>query len=232
MWKLFSTDSAYNQWMNYVQWPVILLLVVANAIKGNLEREIAVTMFALTMVFAVAIGGEWVKTKRVRLLATLPVPVKSLARYRHLGTVIGWPIWMALLLASSLIGKRGHVDLSYLCWMLAKIGSIFIFVGGMSMATNVYFCVKDRKLQKHLIQAIVSPLLVIVGGAGIFGYFFIPDDVFDAHGHRLFWAGLSEIVRTLPGAFGVILVGLFLLALDAYFFERRRSYLEDLSRPS
>jgi hypothetical protein len=232
MWKLVGTDSGYNQWVNYVQWPVILLLVIANSIKGNLEREITVAMFILAMFFAAAIGGECLKTKRIRLLAGLPVPVRSLGLYRHFGTVVGWFIWMALLFLSSMISKRGHVDLNYLCWMLAKIGSIFIFVGAMGLPTNLFFYIKDRKLEKRLIYGFVYPLLVIVGGSGLFIYLCVPDDVLDAHGHRIFWAGLSEIVRTFPGAFGVLLAGFILLALDVYCFERRRSYLEDSVKPS
>ncbi len=209
------------------------MLVVANSIWGNLERTVALVMFFLAMLIGAATGRErGIKTNRVRLLAGLPLPVRSIGLYRHFGTVVGIFIWMALLFLSSLISKRGHLDLSYLCWILVKIGSIYIFAGSISMPANLFYYVRDRIFEKRLIQAFVYPLLVIVSFAGVFMYLFVPDDVLDAHGNRVFWAGLSEIARTFPGAFGILLAGFVLLALDVYFFERRRSYIEDSIYPS
>jgi hypothetical protein len=233
MWKLVGTDSGYNQWINYIQWPVILSLVVWNSFRGNLEGTIALVMFFLAMVFGGAVGSEWAKTKRVRLLAGLPVPVRSLGLYRHFGTVVGWFVWMALLFLSSLISKRGHLDLNYLWWMLSKIGGIFAFVGGIGLPTNLFFYVKDRTFEKRLIQWFVSPILTImIVIPASFLYLFVSEGGQDVHGHGVFWARLSDMVLTFPGAFGVLFVGFILLALDAYIFERRRSYLEDSVWPS
>lgn len=233
MWKLVGTDSGYNQWINYVQWPVILSLVVWNSIRGNLEGTITLVMFFLAMLFGVLVGAEGGgKAKRVRLLAGLPVPMRSLGLYRHFGTVVGWFIWMALLLLSSLISRRGHLDLSYLCWMLTKIGGIFIFAGSISLPSNLFFFIKDRKLEKRLIQGFVWPLLVIVSFFGLFIYLFVSEGGQDVHGQRVFWARLTEIAHTLPGAFSILLSGFIFLALDVYIFARRRSYIEDSVWPS
>jgi hypothetical protein len=234
MWKLLSTDSGYYQFLNYIQLPVILTLVVVNSIWGNLEGAITVAMFILAMIFGAAIGfGERVaKSRRIRLLAGLPVPVRSLGLYGHFGTVVGWCAWMALLSLSSLISKRGHLDLNYLYWIVAKIGGIFIFAGGISLPKNLFFCVRDRKFEKHLIQNVVSPVLMILSFFGWFLYLFVDEGGLDVHGPRVFWARLTEIVHTFPGAFSVLLAGCMLLALDVYFFERRRSYLDDSIWPS
>jgi hypothetical protein len=232
MWKLLSADSGYSQWIYYIQWPVILLLVVWNSIRGNLEGPITLVMFFLGILFGAVIGSEWVKTKRVRLLAGLPLPVRSFGLRRHFGTVRGWAIWMSLLFLSSLISKRGHLDLNYLWWMLTKSGSIFIFVGGICLPTNLFFYVRDRKFEKRLIQGFVQPLLLLVGFTGLFLYLFVAEGGLDVHGQRVFWAPLTEIVHTFPGALSVLLTGFILLALDSYVFERRRSYLDDSVWPS
>ena len=231
MWKLIGTDSGYNQWINYVQWPVILSLVVWNSIRGNLEGTIALIMLFLAMIFGAAVGIEGIRTKRVRLLAGLPLPVRSFGLYRHFGTVVGWFIWMALLFLSSLVSRRGHLDLSYLWWMLIKIGSIFIFAGSIGLPTNLFYFVGDRKFDKRLIYRAVYPFLVLISGVGLFLYLFVSESRLDVHGDRVFWARLSEIILTFPGALLVLFAGFIFLALDIYIFERRRSFIEDSNYP-
>jgi hypothetical protein len=233
MWKLFSLDSDYNRFLNIIQWPVILILVAANSIRGGLERTAAIIMFWLFMFITLVVGTEYVKTKRIRLLAGLPLPVRTLSLYRCFGIVIGWSTWMALLLFSSLISRGGHLGLDYLWWICTKTGSIFIFAGGINLATSMCFFVRDRKLGKCLMYWIVCPFLWLVSCiAGPFLYLFISETAYGQHGQRIFWTPLSEIVRTVPGAFGVLLAGFIFLALDAYVFERRRSFVEESIYPS
>jgi len=227
MWKLFKADGEYNRFINIIQWPVILMLFAANSIRGNLETFAANVMFWLLMVIAMVAGIEYVKTKRIRLLAGLPLPVRRLALYRYLGIVLGWSIWMAFLILSSLISKRGHLDLHYAYWVLLKTGSIFIFVGGVNLATDLYYFVPDRKMDKFLIRYIVGSILwTIIGIAGPFFYLFVSEFTHGYQGQRVFWAGLTEMLYSFPGALGILLAGLIFMALDVYIFERRRSYLE------
>jgi len=109
---------------------------------------------------------------------------------------------------------------------------MFMFVGFLSLANDLFFCVKENKSQKAAMTSIAYPLLLIASFmTGPFVYFFVSEVSHGLHGQRVFWAPVYEVLQTLPGALGVLLAGLILLALDVYVYQRRRSYLEESAYP-
>jgi hypothetical protein len=229
MWKLINADSEYNRIFNFIQWPIYFIAVLANSILGGLEESLAVLALVLGLVIGAATGTESLKTKRIRLLSGLPLPVRKLGIFRHYGLVVGWLTIMTLIFLSSLISRRGHLGPDYVWWVLTKIGSIFIFAGCMNLATDLFYCVKDKKLERALMRWIASPFLVMASMIGGLLYLFT---VYGPGIYRgWFLVNLSEMFLSFPGAFGVLLVGLALLMLDVYVYERRRSYTEESSWP-
>ena len=77
---------------------------------------------------------------------------------------------------------------------------------------------------------IASPLLATAGMiAGPLLYLFSILGPSEYRGR--FWVAVSETFLSFPGALGVLLLGLALLALDIHVYERRRSYIEDSNWP-
>ncbi len=230
MWKLVNAESEYNRVFNIIAWPIILISFLANSILGGLEANLAILMLVLGFVFGAAAGAESSKTRRIRLLSGLPLPVRKLGIFRCYGVVVGWCLLMALLFLSSLISQRGHLGLDYLWWVLTKTGSIFIFASCMNLVTDLFYCVKDRRLEKALMRWIAGPFWAIAGLiAGPLLYLFTTPGPGTYRGRLL--VSVSETFLSFPGAVGVLLVGLALLILDVYVFERRRSYTEESSWP-
>lgn len=230
MWKLINADSEYNRILNIIQWPILFIATLANSILGGLEEILAIIMLVLGGMIGAAAGAESSKTKRIRLLSGLPLSVRKLGIFRHYGLVVGGFFCMALLFLSSLISQRGHLGLDYLWWVLTKFGSMFIFAGCMNLATGLFYCAKDKRPEKALMRWIASPFLAIAGLiAGPILYLFTTPGPATYRGRIL--VSISEMFLSFPGAFGVLLVGLALLMLDVYVYERRRSYTEESSWP-
>jgi hypothetical protein len=232
MLKLINAYSRYNRLVNYIQWPVILVLVIANAINGGLENRIAAVMFYMAIFLGIIEATEEIKSRRIRLLAGLPVPVRTLGLYRHFGLFVGWTSWMTLLFLSSVISRGGQDIPAYLWQALGRIGGMFVFVGFMSLATDLVFCFRETRRNKILGQWVVAPILIISGiFFGPILYFSVLSTPRPEGGNNLL-VHLFSFVTSTPGALGYFVVGLAALALDAYCFERRRSYLEDSVYPT
>jgi hypothetical protein len=231
MWKLINADSEYNRIINIFQFSAVFIFFLANSILGGLEEILAIFLLMLGIVISSKVASESARTKRIRLLSGLPLPIRKLGVFRYYGLVSGWFIWMTFLFISSLISQRGHLGFAYLWWALTKIGSMFIFAGCLNLATNLYFCTKDKSLEKALTILIGAPVLfiaAIVGGPGL--YLFTINGPDKQHGQ--FSVALSKMLLSFPGTLSLLLVGLALLALDVYVYERRRSYLEESIWPS
>ncbi len=232
MWKLLSADSEYNRVINYISWSVILCLTVTNAIVAGFEGPLAITMFFSVMLLGIVAGSEMVKSKRIRLLAGLPVPVKTLGLYRQCGVAVGWSSCVVLLFLSSLINRRGHLEMHYVWRSLTMIGTMFLFVGLINLASDLFFSVQDRKLQKKMISWIVGPILWLAAffwGPGL--YLIAISSEPGQHPNNWFSRNIYDPFLFSPAAIGYLLFGVAALALDAYIFTRRRSYLEESMYP-
>ena len=230
MRRIIKADNEYNRLPNTIFFCIILIPVVVNSFLGNMEGFLAGHILVFSMVNGLVIGTEYVKARRIRLLAGLPLPVRTLGIYRLYGIMLGWLLLMALLFLSSLIGRRGHLGPDYAWWILTKIGSMYIMFGCMSLVTNLYYCAKETVFNKTLMRWAVGPILMLIGmiGGPILYFFSIPGP--NAYSNEFFIA-LSEILLTFSGSFGLFLFGLLFLVLDFYVFERRRSFTDDTGWP-
>ena len=227
MWKLIKADSEYNAISNCILWSIILGLVISNSIWGGMEETIAIIMFLIALFFGGGDAVESAKTKKIRMLSTLPLSARKLGLYRQWDTVIYWTLWMALLFISSVISKRGNLGLDYVWWILSRIGCMFIFAGFMDLANNLFFCVKEKKPDKIVMAWIIYPSLgmaALIGGLLLYFFTISPGDKPDWHFININW-----FVSTFPGSFGILLFGLIIQALNVYVYERRRSYLEEFA---
>jgi hypothetical protein len=230
MRKLFSADSEYNRAINYISWSVILCITVINSIVQGFEGTLAIIMFFSVLLLGITVGSEMTKSKRIRLLAGLPVPIRTIGLYRQYGVAIGWSGFVALLFLSSLINRRGHIPMYYVWRSLTMIGTLFIFVGLINLAADLYFSVQDKR--KKIIAWIVSPILWLAAFFGGPGWYLIAiSSVPGNHPNNWFSRNVYDPFLFSPAAIGYLLFGCAALAFDAYVFTRRRSYLEESMYP-
>jgi hypothetical protein len=232
MWRLFNADSEYNRIINYISWPVILCIAVTNAIVPGFEGPLSICMFFSVMLLGIAAGSEMTKSKRIRLLAGLPVPIKTIGLYRQCGVVIGWSICVVLLFLSSLINRHGHIQMYYVWRSLTMIGTMFIFVGLINLATDLFFSAQDKRPQKKMMTWIVSPILWLSAffwGPGLYLIAISSDP--GKQPNNWFSRNIYDPFLFSPAAIGYLFFGFAVLALDAYVFTRRRSYIEESMYP-
>jgi hypothetical protein len=232
MWKLVNADSEYNRVINYISWLVILCLSVTNAIVAGFEGPLSIIMFFTVLILGITVGSETAKSKRIQLLAGLPVPIKTIGLYRQCGIAIGWSSFVVLLFLSSLINRRGHLEMYYVWRSLTMIGTMFIFVGLINLATDLFFSFQDNKPQKKTMAWIVGPILWLAaffGGPGL--YLIAISSEPGKHPNNWFSRNIYDPFLFSPAAIGYLLFGFAALALDAYVFARRRSYLEESMYP-
>jgi len=229
MWRLISANEEYHYLSGVLSWSTILALVIINSILGGMEEIIAVIMFLTAAIFGGGAASESAKTKRIRMLSTLPLSVRRLGLFRQWDLVVGWTLWMTLLTVSSLISQRGSLGPDYGWWILTRIGCMFLFAGFLDLANNLYFCVKEKRQDRTVMAWVISPLLGIAAIAGVTLYF-----VTNSPGDYTFrfLNSIVELSLTLTGSLGILLFGLIILALNVFAYERRRSFLEETIIPS
>jgi hypothetical protein len=200
-----------------------LILFTANAIRGGLEEYLALILFWAAI--SIKTGMEWDVSiiPSIRFQAGLPLSVRMLGIYRHCRVVVGWSARLILLLLSSLISMRGHIGPGYIWWLLTKLAGICILTGFSGLGWELFFCIKSKDSKLALMKYAVPPLLFLAGiYAGGGTYFFTHLSTNGNHGW--FSAGFSAMLVTFPGALSALILGLVLIALDVYAFERRISY--------
>ena len=230
MWKLIKADLYYNRVIYVGIIAIIFLFALTNSIMGGMEDLIAWAILGLLWFGANAAGLLEQKTKKIRFIAALPLSLTQLAIYKNALFLLPWGGMFFLLFLSSLISQRGRLGLDYLWWMLTKIGSIIIFMACGNLSKDAYFCLKDRKWGRPVMAWIIGPLLYAFSwAAGIGLYLFTVPGPATYRGWLLPW--LSETLLSFPGAFGLLLFSIALLASGIYVYTRRRSYTEDSAWP-
>ena len=231
MWKLVKADYEYSRFHTLIWMSLILILSTANAIRGGLEEDLVLILFwagIMGIIINLRVAPRDLSTiLRTRFLAGLPLPVRTLGIYRHLRMVVFWSVVMILLLLSSLISMRGHIGPHYIGWLLAKLAGIWIFAGFAGLSASFLFCTicaRGKGFKSALMKHGIRHLLVLAGiyaGLGMYLFTHLSTDGY----HGWFPAGLSAMLATFPGASSALILGLVLMALDVYAFERRISYL-------
>lgn len=226
MWRLLKAENNYNKETDLVLYGVIIFSFLVNSIYGNLEMFLTWLMFAGASYFSATSNFSWIKTKRVRFLAGLPIPVRKLQIVRHARFIAYVAIWAVLFSFSSLISQRGHLGIDYYCWVLTKISCAFIFVGSLNLAMNIYYCRKSGGSGKYFIT-IASSFFVFSCYAGLILFMFssFPPSFYN----NLFLITLSEMLLTFPASFVLLLFSLVIFILDIFVFGMRKTYIEESS---
>jgi hypothetical protein len=144
MWKMIEADIVYNRVLFILLYSVAFIVVVTNAVIGNLEEQLSVLMFFSVVVIGVTAGIEEIKSKRIRYFAELPVPVRQLGILRYPVFVFYWVSLMILLWVSSLISHHAQIGLDYLWWILTRTGAVFIWIACMDLSQDFPFCYKTK----------------------------------------------------------------------------------------
>ena len=230
MWKLIKADLYYNRVIYIGIIAIIFLFALANSILGGMESLIAFGILGMLWLGASAAGVLEQKAKKIRFIAALPLSLRQLAIYKNTLFLLPWGGMFFLLFLSSLISQHGRLSLDYLWWILTKIGSIILFVTFGNLSKDAYFCLKDKKWGRPAMAWIIGPLLYAFSfAAGIALYMFTVPGPATFRGWLL--PGLSETLLSFPGAFGLLLLSLALLASGIYVYTRRKSYTEDSAWP-
>lgn len=218
MWKLIKADLEYNRTLFIFLYSIIFVSVLANSIRGDLEEYLAILMFFSVVLIGILVGTEEVKTKRIRFLSELPLPVRQLGILRYPVFVTYWFSLMVLLWLSSLVSQQGHLGLDYLWWILTRTGSMFLMVAFMDLGQDLPFCVKDK-----------GPGIALKSIAILFGIIGGPFIYFATNAGRQsdpIFISLSEIFITASGAIGLFVFSLLLILVSIYVYEQRQSYTE------
>lgn len=218
MWKMMKADIAYNGILFVILYSMLLLASLANAIKGNLEEQLATLMFFSVVVIGITAGVEEIKTKRIRFLAGLPMPVKRLALFRYSVFVPYWISLMVFLWISSLVSRGALVGIDYFWWILTRTAAVFIWIASMNLSQDIVF-VYRTKIPGYTLKWVV--LLIGVFG-GPFVYFvtnfrYQSDPIFSF---------MSDIFSNPSGAMAIFLLSLSMIVVSNLVYGRRRSYTE------
>jgi hypothetical protein len=223
MWKLMRADFRYNRIAIVCLYGVFFIFALINSIFGNWEITLAIVMLVLVWFVIIGTTAE-IKTKKIRFMAALPVSARALGMHRVGGFICWWLGMLLMLLLSTLIGRHGHIGLDYVWWLLTLTGSIFMLIGFGTLSADLYFCVKDRKWGRRIMNWVVSPLLMIL--FGVSNGLYILAIKGSAWSDDLFLIRLSDALLTLPWAIVLFLLGCGLLVLTVFAYERRMSYTE------
>ena len=228
MWKLMQADFRYNRIMNFCLYGVFFFFAFVNAIVGKMERQLSIIMLVLVWL-AVMVSYEEIKNRKIRFLATLPVSTRVMGIYR-IGAFVCWWLGMLLMLfLSTLVSRHDHIGLNYVWWLLALTGCIFLFVGFGTISVDLYYCVKDRKWGREIMNLIVSPLLTILLFAeyGLYIITFSGSRLSDIISPN----GFIKAILASPWAIVLFLFGCGLLVLTVLAYERRMSYTDNATWP-
>ncbi len=218
MWNMIKTDIAYDRVMFVFLYSVGFIAVITNAILGDLEEQLSILMFFSVVVIGVTAGIEEIKTKRIRFFTGLPVSVRQLGIFRYPVFVAYWTSLMILLWLSTLISQQAQIGLDYLWWILTRTGAVFIWIACIGMSQDFPFCYK-RKGPGYVFKWMVLLL-------GVFGGPFVYFVTNPREQTEPFFSAFSDVFLTPTGALGLFLLGLSLMVLSVFVYERRRSYTE------
>jgi hypothetical protein len=232
MWKLMQADFRYNRITIFCLYGVFFIFALINAIVGNMEGPLSILM--LILVWLVVIGSTVeMKTKKIRFMAALPVSARALGMHR-VGAFTCWWLGMLLMLfLSTLISQHGQIGLHYVWWLLTITGSMFLFIGFGTLSADLYFCVKDRKWGRKMMNWIVGPLITVLllASNGLYILTFKGSMLSDDFILIGLSKALSKALLTFPWAFVLFLLGCGLLVLTVFAYERRMSYTEQATWP-
>ncbi len=218
MWKMMKADIAYDRVLFIFLYAVVFIAAAINVVFGNLEEQLSTLMFFSVVVIGITSGIEEIKTKRIRLLAGLPVPIGQQGIFRYSVFVPYWVSLMILLWLSILISQHGHVSLDYLWWLLTRSGAMFIWIACMNLSQDLPFLFKTKG-PGHVLRW-MNLLFGVFGGPFIYfvtNFRYQSDPIFSF---------VSDVLLTPTGALGLLFFSLSLIALSVYVYERRKSYTE------
>jgi hypothetical protein len=224
MWKLMRADFRYNRITPLCLYGVFFIFALINSIVGKMEYSLSIIMLVLVWIAILGLTVE-IKTKKIRFMAALPVSTRALGMHRLGGFICWWLGMLLMLLLSTLISRHGHIGLDYVWWLLTITGSMFMFIGFGTLSADLYFCVKDMKWGRGIMNWIVIPLLFTLLGASNALYIFLTNKHFEPS-DNFFLTGFLNALMTFPGAIGLLLLGCGLLVLTVFAYERRMSYTE------
>lgn len=218
MWNIIKADIAYNGVLFVILYSVVLIAAVMNAIIGNLEEQLAILMYFSVVVIGVTAGLEEIKSKRIRFITGLPLPVRHLGILRYPVFAAYWASLMVLLWLSSLISRQGHIGLDYLWWILTRTGAVFIWIACMDLSQDFPFCYKTKG-PGYFFKWLVL-LLGVFGGPFVYfvtNFRYQSDPIFSF---------VSDVLLTPTGALGLFFLSIALMALSIFVYEMRKSYAE------
>jgi hypothetical protein len=218
MWNMIKADIAYDRVLFIFLYSVVFLTVTTNALFGKLEEALTTLMFFSVVVIGITAGIEEMKTKRIRLLAGLPIPARQLGILRYPLFVAYWVSLMILLWFSTLISRQGHVGLDYLWWILTRTSTVFIWIACMNLSQDFTFLYKTKG-PRYLLKWTVL-LFGVFGGPFVY---FVTNPMYQSD---LIFFFVSDIVLNSTGALALFLLSLSLMVLSVFVYDRRRSYTE------
>jgi hypothetical protein len=224
MWELMKADFECNRGGYIFANSVFLIPIVINSLSGNGEKGLALLLLCLMWGGAFASSAAQ-KTRKIRFMAALPVSARLMGMSRNAMGIAQTLLMILLMGVSALISQRGHLGMDYLWWLLTKAGSIFMFMAFGSLSVDLFFCVNNNKWRRRGMLYLVGPLFILLSiFSGSFLFAFTILGPADFRGWLL--PSISEFFLTFTGAFGLFLLGLALIAVDAYVYDRRASYTE------
>jgi len=214
MWKWIKSDIIYHKRLFLILYGFLLPLFVVNAIWFSSEKDMPKIIFLTLPVLGIFAGSEEVKTKQIRLLVGLPLPLRKIGLGRFVIFIGFWSSLMLLFALSVGIRHWPQLTIRYLWQILSMTGTVFIIVSCMQLNFDWQYCFCQPGLRVGL-----RWLAIFVAIAFTVFYFMV-----FAEQINLYF--IFKIFYSAGGSFFLMISGMALMLLSITVFKRRLSYLE------
>lgn len=218
IWKMIKADIVYNQIVFISLYSIIVPTVILNAVWGGLEEHISRLMLVSVGFLGIVVGTEEIKTMRIRLTVLLPISVRQNGMLRFPVFSLYWASLIVFLWISSLISRRGDLNLSYLWFILVKTALILILVSCMGIGQDVSSCFV-RRVPGAIFRVLAKVCAI---GAAFLYFFSTPYEDWPPAVTEY----LANIFISAPGALALLALGFALAALSVFIFARRKAFTE------
>jgi hypothetical protein len=217
MWNIIKAEIRYYRNIYLALYGFVTIFLIVNVFAGDLEDHMLWISFVTLPMIGNFVSNEEKKTRRIRLYARLPVPLRHVSIARYPVLVNYWFSLVLLICLSSYISKPfGTIALSY--WEILSFAATGpLLAAGMNAHLDLKFngIRPGKKLTFRFLLAFLSVVIIVF-------YF----TAYLTKTSRFFDLPPFLIFRHLSTALTLccFTIGLFILSM--LVFEHRKSYLE------
>lgn len=211
MWKIVKADIEYYKVLFFLLYIFILPFWVIQTVLGDFENHLIWVSFYTLPIIGIFVGNEEKKSKRTRLLASLPLSARQIGMARYPILITYWASLLILIYISTIIGGKSIISTSEL-FSIAASGPFI----AACMSINLDLRFQNITLAKQILfrtAVIVAAVVITITYLGGYLLNFTESAPFG-------------IFNNLSFATIFSLMTIILLIISEIIYERRATYLE------